>query len=181
MKAVFYTCILMLALSISACKKDEAKVVTYSCSNPCTLCEKSNETDVQICANDYDSPAAYGFALDVYESNGYDCAATSGSEKTTTSVDRLRELEEDGYDCEKDGEVTAYNCTITCHECKLSGQPNENFCREDFSSTTEYMLTLDSYEAAGYNCTVKSTASKTANSASQRDDYEDDGYTCTVK
>jgi hypothetical protein len=50
-------------------------VITFSASScsKCTNCTKSGGSVVRLCEKDYDSNTAYGFAIDVQESAGYNC------------------------------------------------------------------------------------------------------------
>ncbi len=60
MKSLLIAAVAIFAVGMSSCAK-------------CTVCSKSNETDVRICEKDYDSNTAYGLAIDVYEAQDYDC------------------------------------------------------------------------------------------------------------
>ena len=50
----------IITLSISSCSK-------------CEVCTKSGSPDVRFCEKDYNSNTEYGFAIDVYTNQGYDC------------------------------------------------------------------------------------------------------------
>lgn len=39
-----------------------------------------------------------------------------------------------------------------CQVCKKDSEPTIRVCEKDYSSNTEYGLTLDVYEAQGYDC-----------------------------
>lgn len=98
MKTTLYAALLMLIVSVSACKKD-----TYTCKSPCTDCEKVNEGDVRICRQDYNSDNEYGLVQDVYEAQGYDCSTGTPSDtEIADSDDERRDLEEEGYVCTAD-------------------------------------------------------------------------------
>ena len=60
MKSLLIAAVAIAGLGMASCAK-------------CTVCTKSNETDVRICEKDYDSKTEYGFAIDVYEAQDYDC------------------------------------------------------------------------------------------------------------
>lgn len=45
----------------------------FSSCAKCQVCSKPNSNEVRICEKDYDSNTAYGFTIDTYEGNGYNC------------------------------------------------------------------------------------------------------------
>jgi hypothetical protein len=48
-------------------------VLSFSSCSKCETCTKSGGSEVRLCEKDYDSNTAYGFAIDVYENDGYNC------------------------------------------------------------------------------------------------------------
>lgn len=60
MKSLLIAAVAIFGLGVASCGK-------------CTVCTKSNETDVRICEKDYSSNTAYGAAVDIYEAQDYDC------------------------------------------------------------------------------------------------------------
>ncbi len=51
---------LLIASTASSCKQ-------------CSVCTKTNEPEVRYCEKDYDSKTQYGLAVDVKESQGFNC------------------------------------------------------------------------------------------------------------
>lgn len=46
-----------------------------SCSK-CQVCTKPSEPEVRLCKGDYSSETEFGFAVDVKESQGFECKAS---------------------------------------------------------------------------------------------------------
>ncbi|MFN8310488.1 MAG: hypothetical protein U0T73_11040 [Chitinophagales bacterium] len=60
MRKLFFGAAVALLFGCASCQK-------------CTVCTKSNATDVRICKKDYNSNTAYGAAVDIYKAMNYDC------------------------------------------------------------------------------------------------------------
>lgn len=93
MKTTLYTALLMLIVSVSACKKD-----SYKCKLTCDECEYQGAA-VTICAEDFGDNDTYETAVVLYEDAGYDCTRSTVDTETTTSDDERRDLEDEGYVC----------------------------------------------------------------------------------
>lgn len=48
-------------------------LVSFSSCTKCKVCTKENSPEVRFCEKDYSSQTEYGFAVDVAESQGFDC------------------------------------------------------------------------------------------------------------
>jgi len=62
MKKIIFVAIagLLFTAGVSSCKQ-------------CQVCTKDSSPEVRICERDYSSATEYGFAIDVQESQGYEC------------------------------------------------------------------------------------------------------------
>lgn len=60
MKKIFIYASAFLLLGIASCGK-------------CVTCRKDGGSKVRVCEKDFDSNTAYGFAIDAYEFQGFEC------------------------------------------------------------------------------------------------------------
>lgn len=99
MKTTLFAALLMLIVSVSACKKD-----TYTCKSPCEACTQvGSSSNTTICREDLGSDGAYNAYLSALEAQGYSCVAAAPSDtETADSDDERRDLEDEGYVCTAD-------------------------------------------------------------------------------
>jgi len=48
--------------------------------------------------------------------------------------------------------ITGLSACSECDICTKDSQPEVRICENDYNSTTEYRLDLDTLEASGYSC-----------------------------
>ena len=94
MKTTMYAVALLLITLISACQKEKS----YACTSVCATCSKPGDTDIIICASDYESISDYNDVVAVYPANGYTCANSNRTKEGLSESER-NQLPSDIYAC----------------------------------------------------------------------------------
>lgn len=50
--------------------------ILFTSCQQCKICTKDESPEVRVCEKDYGSSTEYGFAIDVLESQGYNCSGS---------------------------------------------------------------------------------------------------------
>lgn len=179
MKTTFYAALLMLIVSVSACKRDE-NATAYVCISACSQCEKANQPDEELCRSNYTTDGAYQASIDDIEAQGYTCTNSSEEQETTVLLTEAQQLEQSGYECEKQSGTSRYTCVRNCFECE-KGIVSFIACKEDFTTVEDYNIAFDAYEAAGYDCTFMPITTEKAHSVNERIIWEEDDYNCVIE
>lgn len=179
MKTTLYATLLVLLILLHACKRDE-HTTAYVCVSACSVCEKANLTDVELCRSSYPTNSAYRASIDDMEAQGYTCSDNLEKQETAESLTEAQQFETSGYECEKQGGASRYTCVRNCFECEKAILSFRT-CKENYTSVQDYTTAFDAYEAAGYDCTYLPSVTETANSADERNIWEDEDYNCVIE